>query len=490
MMRRSALTLALVLTAPTALLAQIGRGGQVELGAFGSYTRFDPTHIGIDAAFGGGGWLGFHLSRAFSLEFSGNYLQTKDTVATNQVNVASVSGALLYNVPLSGDNALYIGAGYQRNFYRSALVGDESAGVGILGDRLPLGGRAALRIEGRAAYTPTSMLRGVSQKALNLSVRAGISIFAFGGPPRDADGDGVPDSRDRCPATPLGASVDRNGCPTDSDGDHVYDGLDQCPNTPAGATVDAKGCPSDADHDGVVDGIDQCPNTPAGATVDAKGCPTDSDKDGVLDGIDQCPNTPAGATVDAKGCPTDSDKDGVFDGIDQCPGTPAGAQVDARGCVVHHDQDNDGVPDSMDKCPNTRPGQQVDAVGCPILFKVEAGKPVAPLILKGVNFKTNSSRLTPESYAVLDQVAASLVAHPEVRIEISGHTDATGSHKHNMELSLARAISVRTYLASKGVAPGRMVAKGYGPDRPIATNRTAAGRAQNRRVELQLIQTP
>jgi OOP family OmpA-OmpF porin len=82
------------------------------------------------------------------------------------------------------------------------------------------------------------------------------------------------------------------------------------------------------------------------------------------------------------------------------------------------------------------------------------------------------------------------VAHPEVRIQISGHTDATGSHKHNMELSLARAISVRTYLASKGVAPGRMVAKGYGPDRPIATNRTAAGRAQNRRVELQLIQTP
>src|SRR5207249_3497710 len=83
---------------------------------------------------------------------------------------------------------------------------------------------------------------------------------------------GVPDKRDTCSNTPLGATVDVHGCPTDADQDGVYDGLDQCSGTPAGARVDAKGCPIDSDHDGVYDGLDQCSNTPAGAHVDAFGC--------------------------------------------------------------------------------------------------------------------------------------------------------------------------------------------------------------------------
>jgi len=101
-----------------------------------------------------------------------------------------------------------------------------------------------------------------------------------------------------------------------------------------------------------------------------------------------------------------------------------------------------------------------------------------------VTFATAQSALKPQSYVVLDQVGASLVANPEIQIEIAGYTDNTGSPALNRRLSQARADRVRAYLASKGVSPSRMIARGYGPANPIAPNTTAAGRAQNRRVEL------
>lgn len=122
---------------------------------------------------------------------------------------------------------------------------------------------------------------------------------------RDSDGDGVPDSQDRCAATPRGAEVNSLGCPLDSDGDGVFDGLDDCPNTPPTALglVDIYGCPIDADFDGVPDFQDDCPGSAVGAVVDQRGCPEDSDSDGVADGLDDCPATPPGIVVDKFGCP-------------------------------------------------------------------------------------------------------------------------------------------------------------------------------------------
>lgn len=101
-----------------------------------------------------------------------------------------------------------------------------------------------------------------------------IGAFLCQGEPAvsDFDGDGVPDDMDKCPNTPRGAAVDKNGCPKDSDGDGVLDYMDVCPNTPKGAAVDKKGCPLDSDGDGVPDYLDQCPDTPAGLKVDADGC--------------------------------------------------------------------------------------------------------------------------------------------------------------------------------------------------------------------------
>ena len=312
------------------------------------------------------------------------------------------------------------------------------------------------------------------------------------GCPHDQDSDKVLDGLDQCPDTPVGLTVDAKGCPPDSDGDGVHDGLDKCPDTPAGATVDPTGCPIDSDHDLVWDGLDRCPNTPTGAVVDASGCPVDSDADGVPDGIDRCPGTVAGTPVDATGCPADSDKDSVPDNLDRCPNTPAGTQVDANGCPTAKDSDGDGVIDPQDRCPNTPAGSRVDQFGCLILFEERApavpGAPAAParptLILQGVTFQTGRSVLTAQSYAVLDQVAGSLIANPEIRIEIAGYTDNTGSLALNQRLSGNRAIAVRFYLARKGVSPSRMTARGFGPANPVATNTTPEGRAQNRRVEL------
>lgn len=90
----------------------------------------------------------------------------------------------------------------------------------------------------------------------------------------------------------------------------------------------------DADKDGVPDDLDKCPNTPAGVKVDKDGCPLDADKDGVADYLDKCPDTPVGVKVDKDGCPLDSDRDGVLDYLDKCPDTPAGDKVDAKGCTI------------------------------------------------------------------------------------------------------------------------------------------------------------
>ncbi len=468
--------LAIVAVPTPPLAAQ--RAHQFEIGAFGSYTRYDRA-FKLDNQIGGGGRLGYFFGETVGIEVDAGYQapSAKTGPATATLTIGSASLVLNFG---GARNLFYILGGYSRlDFEKAAPYRfTDNAVHGALGDRIFLGDRVALRLEGRAIYAPSTGFPGGTW-AGQIVGSVGLSIFAGAGA-RDADADGVADRRDTCPGTPTGAIVDAQGCPTDSDRDKVYNGLDACPNTVNGAQVDARGCPTDADSDGVYDGIDQCVASPIGARVDARGCPTDADGDAVADGIDQCPNTPTGATVDATGCPTDADKDGVYDGLDRCPGTPAGTEVDSAGCQRSKDTDGDGVDDSKDKCPGTAAGTRVDAAGCPILF-TEARTPV---ILRGVTFETGKSALKPESYTVLDIVAASLVANPDIRIEIAGHTDNTGSAATNERLSQSRAEAVRAYLASKAVAPDRMVAKGYGPSVPVATNATVAGRAQNRRVEL------
>ena len=235
--------------------------------------------------------------------------------------------------------------------------------------------------------------------------------------------------------------------------------------------------PLDADGDGVVDPNDACPNTPAGVQVDSRGCPLDADGDGVPDYLDKCPNTPRGAPVNAQGCPVDSDGDGVADYLDKCPNTPKGATVDASGCPI--DSDRDGVPDYADKCPNTPYGLKVDAEGCV--------REAQTIVLQNVNFEFNKATLTADSKTVLDGVASGLKSDPQMKVELAGHTDSKGSDAYNKSLSQKRADSVKAYLVTQGIPASRLTAKGYGESKPVATNETDEGRAQNRRVEFRVL---
>lgn len=302
----------------------------------------------------------------------------------------------------------------------------------------------------------------------------------------DADKDGVPDKADVCADTPAGAKVASNGCPEnmDTDGDGVADTQDKCAATPKGAAVDATGCvpTTDSDGDGVPDVNDLCPNTLAGAAVLSNGCEMDSDSDGIPDSRDRCAGTPGGTKVGSDGCAVDSDGDGVSDILDRCPNTKAGAKVDAAGC------------EAAGATTAPAPAAEGAATAAAAASKAPASAPtVVPttpgesIVLKGVNFESGSAKLTRDSLFVLNNVADQLKSG-KVKVEVSGHTDTSGAAAINRALSQRRAEVVMSYLVAKGVPAENLSAKGYGPDKPVADNKTATGRAQNRRVELKVME--
>ena len=298
---------------------------------------------------------------------------------------------------------------------------------------------------------------------------------------KDTDKDGVPDKFDLCNNTPPNVAVDQSGCPLDGDGDGVPDYLDSCPATPANVVVDANGCPVDSDKDGVPDYQDKCANTPANILVDENGCPKDADNDGVPDYLDKCANTPVNVLVDANGCPRDADKDGVPDYLDKCANTPANVVVDKDGCPV--DTDKDGVADYLDKCPDV-PGVAANK-GCPEVK--EEVKKVFTQALKGIQFESGKDVLKSSSYAILNQVVTVMRENPTYMLEINGHTDSQGDDAKNLALSKMRAAAVKAYLVNKGIDATRLMSEGYGEAIPVADNATAAGRAQNRRVEFKVV---
>jgi len=276
---------------------------------------------------------------------------------------------------------------------------------------------------------------------------AGLT-FAFG-KPKDTDGDGVPDRKDKCPATPAGVAVDPSGCPLDKDGDGVPDYQDKCPDQAGTAALE--GCP-DRDGDGVRDADDACPDQAGTAAL--RGCP-DADADGIPDNVDKCPNTPAGTRVDATGCPA----------------------------VV--DQDNDGVLDPRDRCPDTPAGTRVDSVGCPLAVDPNLQKLQVP-----IGFRTNSTIIERRSYPTANRIAQAMKTHPDYQLRIIGHADSRGTEEYNQGLSERRAEAVKRYFTNKGVEPARVITEGRGETEPVAPNTTKAGQARNRRVEFRFEYIP
>ncbi|MDO7742532.1 MAG: OmpA family protein [Pedobacter sp.] len=159
------------------------------------------------------------------------------------------------------------------------------------------------------------------------------------------------------------------------------------------------------------------------------------------------------------------------------------------------DTDGDGVADKLDKCPGTPSGVVVDGAGCPLkvpapvvnekVIITESDRRIVADAIKNLEFDLGKSTIRPKSFPTLDRVANLLVTK-NFSLKLAGHTDNTGSADLNMRLSKDRAESIKTYLVDKGVNASRVEATGYGKNQPIATNKTAAGRQKNRRVEFTL----
>jgi len=160
-------------------------------------------------------------------------------------------------------------------------------------------------------------------------------------------------------------------------------------------------------------------------------------------------------------------------------GPEAGAAEVAALQTTTTDADADGVLDNIDLCLETQQGLAVDSTGCADGVAIK---------LEGVNFLYNSHELTDEARGILDRVAGAISQHPDLRLEVAGHTDATGDPSYNQWLSMQRAEAVMNYLVAQGVNPGHIGAAGYGGQRPVADNTTSEGLRKNRRVELRRLQ--
>lgn len=229
----------------------------------------------------------------------------------------------------------------------------------------------------------------------------------------------------------------------------------------------------DRDGDGVMDADDKCPDVAGLASL--MGCP-DRDGDGIADADDKCPDQRG--TAKYQGCPIpDTDGDGINDEEDKCPTVKGLPRY--QGCPIP-DTDGDGVNDEEDKCVNV--AGAANNYGCPVIAKEVIEK--VNFAARNIFFATGSYKLLPKSYSSLDGVVSLLKADQSLMIDIDGHTDSQGSDESNQVLSDNRAAAVKNYLVSKGIDASRLKATGYGETKPIADNKTAAGRAKNRRTEM------
>jgi outer membrane protein OmpA-like peptidoglycan-associated protein len=450
---------------------------------------------------GNGNTLG--LTKTGSVTFDGNNL--KDSVTDyNSLRAFAANKGIAIDSSRSADQnvglptALVIGVDYNiadvKGLYANVTF------IGNLADRMKVGNSVYSQLTLTPRYETRVFTVGlpITYNFVNQSVKAGLGVnvggFFFGSDDmlafmsdgqyganfyigafvpfnkkrvKDSDGDLISNKRDKCPNEK--GVLEMQGCPNpDKDGDGILDKDDKCPDV-AGVKT-AMGCP-DADLDSLADAQDRCPSE-AGA-VAMQGCP-DRDADEVADIDDVCPDQKGLPAF--KGCP-DTDGDGIADNTDACP-TVAGPAAN-NGCP---DTDNDGVLDNVDKCP-TVPGT-VNNNGCPEI-SVEVKKRLA-FAATAIQFETGKAVIKKTSFKLLDEIVQILNDYPDYIMTIDGHTDDVGKDDFNMQLSKDRANSVKNYFVGKGVAESRLIANGFGETMPVASNKTKAGKAKNRRVAMDL----
>lgn len=302
----------------------------------------------------------------------------------------------------------------------------------------------------------------------------GMAGFIFEPSIGDRDGDGLKDDIDKCPDDPEDYDnfEDEDGCPEpDNDRDGILDVDDSCPMIPEDhdGDQDEDGCPEgnegDRDGDGILDHEDQCPDEAEDIDQfeDEDGCPDpDNDKDGILDEDDLCPNDPEDKDgfEDEDGCPDpDNDHDRILDGPDACDNDPE---------TYNGTDDEDGCPDTG-------------------ITEIEGNN---IRILQQIYFATDSAEILPESYPVVDAVAATLLGNPQFTlVEIQGHADERGDDEYNIRLTRDRAASVLEALTQRGVPRNRLRSGGYGELCPVDPRHNAPAWDKNRRVEFKIIRT-
>jgi outer membrane protein OmpA-like peptidoglycan-associated protein len=333
------------------------------------------------------------------------------------------------------DPSVHVGGGY--TFFGDNSYGTVNPGLGLavwFTDQLGF----SLESSYKRSFGPREDANGAPDSPTHFQHTAGLT-FKFGG--KDTDGDGIYDKDDACPE--VAGLKEFNGCP-DTDADGIQDSADTCPDV--FGLVELNGCP-DTDADGIADKDDACPEVAGLAAL--KGCP-DADKDGIADKEDKCP-TVAGPKENA-GCPwPDTDGDGVLDKEDKCP--------EVKGTVA-----NEGCPEIAEAAI-----MKLNELSKTILF--DSGK---------YNFKE-------EHYQILVSITEILKEYPYSRFLVEGNADSEGTNEMNQTLSENRATAVKVYLVENGIQADRLQTIGFGETKPIGTNRTARGKAQNRRVEFSLI---
>ena len=294
----------------------------------------------------------------------------------------------------------------------------------------------------------------------------------------DTDGDGLLDGDEVAQGTdPLHMDTDKDGL---SDGDEA---------------LKHKSDPLKADGDG--DGLSDFDEVTKHRTHPRK---TDTDGDGLTDGdeLQKHKTDPLKPDTDGDGLSdgdevlkhrtdplkADSDDDGLSDGDET---------LKHKTDPLKADTDGDGVADGRDKCP-TMPGARTglpDDDGCP---REKVATPAVPevkkgstIVLSGVEFEAGSSELKTGSLASLEEAYKTLADHPRMVVEIGGHTDNAGKAKANENLSKRRADAVKGYIVAKGIDAARISTRGYGPSKPVASNKTEEGRARNRRIEFKIL---
>ena len=389
----------------------------------------------------------------FTFGVTGSVNKITKLVADRQ----EVGGQSIYNVTNPGDLMYYAVDGTVKYSFMSLIkskVIDPSAHVG--GGYTWLGDASAGTINGGfgltfwlskqvgLSFTSTYKHSFDDTRVANVDVPTHMQHFAgltfkFGA--KDTDGDGIYDKYDACPE--AAGPKEFNGCP-DTDGDKIIDKDDACPDE--AGLAEFNGCP-DTDGDGVADKDDACPDV-AGVKALA-GCP-DTDGDGITDKADKCPEVKG--PKENGGCPwPDRDGDKVLDKDDKCP--------DVAGTVANQ--------------------------GCPEVTE-EAIKRLNDYA-KTILFDTAKSSFQKQTYPVLEAITSILKEYPYSNFSIEGHTDSDGKDAANQTLSENRAAAVKDYLVEHGIASTRLTSAGFGETKPIDSNKTKAGKANNRRVEVKLV---